>query len=147
MRNARKDLFFNSILILALIIALLYCQRQKVITKKSIIQEPKFSTAIISKIYTGNTRGGGNKTYVSYIFATQNGKIQRTNMYSTNGRKLNLSRYSYKHFLGKEFPIVYSTQFPDKSHLLFLRYDFHRYGLTFPDSLKWTESFLYENTY
>lgn len=40
-------------------------------------------------------------------------------------------------FIGKSFPIVYSTKNPQKSILLVSQEDFEKWGLVFPDSLSW----------
>ena len=43
-----------------------------------------------------------------------------------------------KFFMGKYFPVVYSTKNPKKSSILMTPYAFMIQGLAYPDSLRWT---------
>lgn len=143
MRNARIGLLLNGILISSMLIAMLYCQKKKADLRKSINANPKFGSAELIKIRTGNTRGGGPKTYFTFEFSTPNGNRSTTNMYSTLGRKITLEKACHPYLIGRRFPTVYSDAHPEKPQILFLRYDFSRKSLPFPDSLKWTEAYLY----
>ena len=111
--------------------------------RKAILAAPRYSNAVLTKIYTANTRAGGHKTYFVYSFQTSVGRKSGTRAYSTSGRKIRLAPSCYPELVGKTFPIIYSARYPGKPRLLLLRHDFRRYNLAFPDSLKWTEPLLY----
>jgi hypothetical protein len=143
MRQARIGLVINGLLISSMLIAMLYCQKRKAELRKSINANPKYGSAELIKIRTGNTRGGGPKTYFTFAFSTPQGQWKTTNMYSTLGRKITLDRNCYPFLIGRRFPTIYSEEHPEKPKVLFLRYDFNRKGLSFPDSLKWTENIIY----
>lgn len=49
------------------------------------------------------------------------------------------STYKRKQIIDKNFPIILSTKNPFNNQSLFLREEYVRFNLTFPDSLKWTE--------
>jgi hypothetical protein len=143
MRNARIGLLLNGILISSMLIAMLYCQKKKATLRKAINANPKFGSAELIKIRTGSTKGGGHKTYFTFMFSTPTGIWNTTNMYSTLGRKITLNRACYPYLIGRKFPTIYSDKYPEKPQVLFLRHDFSRKSLPFPDSLQWTESLLY----
>lgn len=44
-------------------------------------------------------------------------------------------------FVGREYPLLYSSKSPDKSMLLVFPENFEEMGRTFPDSLKWVENY------
>jgi hypothetical protein len=43
-------------------------------------------------------------------------------------------------FMGRYFPVIYSTKNPKKSSILMRPDAFNAWGLAFPDSLKWSEN-------
>jgi len=51
----------------------------------------------------------------------------------------NIRKNNCEFFMGKYFPVIYSTKNPKRSGILMDPYAFEAWGLTFPDSLSWTE--------
>lgn len=144
--SSRSDLagqigFSIFILLMGSLLILWRWESSKV--RRDILTNPRYSTAVLTKIYTASSRAGGHKTYFSYSFQTPEGRKRSSNGYSTTGRKIKLHPSWYPELVGKTFPIIYSAKYPEKPHLLLLRHDFRRYNLSFPDSLRWTEPFIY----
>lgn len=147
--SSRSDLrgqimFSISLLLMGSLLVLLRWESSKV--KKAILADPRYSNAVLTHIYTATTRAGGHKTYFTYSFQTPEGRKSSTNGYSTSGRKIRLHPSCYPELVGRTFPIIYSDKYPEKPRLLLLRKDFLRYGLPFPDSLRWTEPLIYGYT-
>jgi len=44
-------------------------------------------------------------------------------------------------FLNKSFPVIYLKDNPSYNYLLLSRYSFNKFGILFPDSLKWVIKF------
>lgn len=142
MRNARIGLLLNGILISSMLIAMLYCQKRKATVRKAINANPKFGSAELLEI-RNEAKLKSNKTYFTFEFSSPSGQSRRTNVYDTGARKLTLAKACYPYLIGRRFPMIYSDTHPEKPQILFLRYDFSRKSLAFPDSLKWTEAYLY----
>lgn len=83
---------------------------------------------IIKKVYHG-TKGGIN---IDYEFNVGDRTIQ--------GSELFLVSSSYEDlFKNKSFPVIYSKKNYGRNRLLIFESNFNDFGLSFPDSLKWTK--------
>lgn len=47
----------------------------------------------------------------------------------------------YQNFIGKRFPVIYSSRNPNHLEMLVYPKDFEKFGMTFPDSLNWVNSY------
>jgi hypothetical protein len=52
-----------------------------------------------------------------------------------------VNKYNVKHFLWKEFPVIYSKRKPKVSAILILPEDFKMWDIAFPDSLEWVKQY------
>lgn len=53
------------------------------------------------------------------------------------------STFKRKQIINKDFPIIISIKNPPNNQSLFLRTEYSRFNITFPDSLKWTKKLFY----
>ena len=77
---------------------------------------------------------GGRSTMwnLKYIYTVDAVIYTKSSSYTTPGEKCVF-------YMGKHFPVIYSTKNPEKAGILIDRYAFEAWGLSFPDSLYWVE--------
>lgn len=95
---------------------------------KSIKSSFKISSAKVSE---GNYLGRPAAYNLFYTYTIDS--ISYKNLNS----EISIHRDYIAYFLGKEFPVIYSTKHPKRSMLLVFPENFEYWGLPFPDSLQW----------
>jgi hypothetical protein len=68
--------------------------------------------------------------------------VMRAYEYRVKGTKksslgISMDTVQWVHFIWKSFPVIYDTTNPVEHFMLIFPDDFKKYGLLFPDSLKW----------
>ena len=145
-RSDHNGQILYAVFVAVVIAGLLWWAWESSRVRKAIRENPRFSRAVLTRISTRHTRHGGSRMFFTYSFQTPKGLKSGSGGYSTSGRKIRLHPSCYPELVGKSFPIIYSDKYPEKPRLLLLRQDFLRYGLPFPDSLRWTEPLIYGST-
>jgi len=145
-RSDRNGQILYAVFVVVAIAGLLLWAWERARVGKAIRENPRFSAAVLTRISTRHTRYGGRRILFTYSFQTPKGLKSGSRGYSTSGRKIRLHPSCYPELVGRTFPIIYSDKYPEKPRLLLLRKDFLRYGLPFPDSLRWTEPLIYGYT-
>lgn len=77
----------------------------------------------------GNTRSGA---FLIYKYNVAGKEYEGTHGARFSGKCL-------RRFRDKEFILLYSSKNPSKSYMLVTRWDFDKWDLQFPDSLRWVE--------
>lgn len=129
-RNKRRKIFAIILIIGTLLILIAY----GIVDQSFLRKNYMITTGLITDCRYPMNRGA-----LSFYFDYEvDGKKYQ---YSTIISNLNTS-YA-RDFIGKQFPVAYSKNDPEKCRILITRYDFNEFSIPFPDSLNWVRR--YEN--
>ena len=85
-------------------------------------------------------RGSSGRLFIDYYYTVESKKYKSTLNITTG--ELSQSDCNY-YFIGRTFPVAYEPGNPSNSLLLIRAVDFERFGVPFPDSLRWYLKFLH----
>lgn len=78
---------------------------------------------------------GGSGTIVLHYSFNVEGKTY----FGTDGMRIRSSYY--QHFVGKQFPVIFSRKNPNNHGILMTPYAFKAWNIQFPDSLAWVTQY------
>lgn len=131
-KNAKHMIVIASIYIIIILIAYV---RQKIKSD---------SITYGYQLCTGKVTGGRYISIPAAYNLIYQYEVDNIPYYNVNSH-ISIHRNYYKYFMGKEFPVIYSTKHPRRSQLLIFPRHFKTYNLDFPDSLDWVKQ--YEDVY
>jgi hypothetical protein len=136
MRKQKRDIFF-SIGFLSLFALLIVVG----IHRRNSLDNSHNLGVAIPYSYSANGRGNAGSLNIDYSYKLNDKEYKATLAITT----FELSAYDCNnYFIGTSFPVVYSPSNPSNSILLIRPKDFKRFGVPFPDSLRWVLKYIHE---
>ena len=121
--NTTNSMFIIGLLII-LIIAINSINKENELKEKGILTFGKITN--ISLLHKAEKE-------FNYEFKDKSGTIH------IRGECLPLGNSSF--FVGRSFPVIYNPEDPESNHILITRKYFKIYGVNFPDSLIWIDTY------
>lgn len=128
---------------LAMIIAFIVFLKVNIERKKELKSGHDVTQAKISNIKQVSLGRSGKALQISFLFELDGICYESSKKYLINKNRFKLHPNDYQHFINKSFPLIHSRRNDGPFTILITKSDFRYYNLIYPDSLQWTEPYLY----
>jgi len=127
-KSQLPGLIFISLIIVSIICLLI----REHVEKKDLLQHYNITSAVITDFSRG---GPGHEDYLYFSYKIGAEKFDKSTVRY-------IKNHAGKIFVGQVFPLIYDTRNIKNYYILIFEYDFKRYGLQMPYSLRWTDEYI-----